>query len=248
MDIDGDGGWDAGLCDLFEVPMGLLPEIGGCTATVGTTDPALFGGAIPIRGMAGDQQAATIGQACLAPGQTKATFGTGAFILSASGTTRPTSDNRLLATVLVQEDAVRSYALEGSVFVAGSLIQWLRDGLGLLSSAGESEGLARSVADKGGVYLVPALSGLGAPHWRPDALAALSGLSFASTKAHVARAALEAQAYQAHDLKSAFAADGIDWADLRIDGGKAANDWMAQGLAELQDGRAAWRGEGCKYG
>jgi len=235
MAIDGGGGWDAGLCDLFGVPMALLPEIVGCTASVGTTDPALFGGAVPICGMAGDQQAATIGQACLSPGQTKATFGTGAFILSASGTRRPHSANRLLSTVLVQEGDVRSYALEGSVFVAGSLIQWLRDGLGLLASAGESEGLARSLGDNGGVYLVPALSGLGAPHWQPGALAALSGLSFSSSKAHVARAALEAQAYQAHDLKSAFAADGVDWADLRIDGGMAANNWMAQDLADMLD-------------
>jgi len=235
MAIDGGGGWDAGLCDLFGVPMALLPEIVGCTASVGTTDPALFGGAVPICGMAGDQQAATIGQACLSPGQTKATFGTGAFILSASGTHRPHSANRLLSTVLVQEGDVRSYALEGSVFVAGSLIQWLRDGLGLLASAGESEGLARSLGDNGGVYLVPALSGLGAPHWQPGALAALSGLSFSSSKAHVARAALEAQAYQAHDLKSAFAADGVDWADLRIDGGMAANNWMAQDLADMLD-------------
>ncbi|OWQ95291.1 glycerol kinase [Sphingopyxis witflariensis] len=233
MDINGAGGWDAELCELLGVPIALLPEIVGCTEPVGTTDPALFGGAIPICGMAGDQQAATIGQACLSPGQTKATFGTGAFILSASGTTRPHSANRLLATILVQEGDTRSYALEGSVFVAGSLIKWLRDGFGLLANAGESEGLARSVADNGGVYLVPALTGLGAPHWRPDALAAISGLSFASGKAHVARAALEAQAYQAHDLKSAFAADGVDWADLRIDGGMAANDWMAQDLADI---------------
>ncbi|MDX2211580.1 MAG: glycerol kinase [Sphingopyxis sp.] len=233
MDINGQGGWDDGLCDLLGVPRAILPEIVGCTTEVGRTDAALLGGAIPITGMAGDQQAATIGQACLTPGQTKATFGTGAFILTASGTVRPTSTNRLLATVLVQDGDTRHYALEGSVFVAGSLIKWLRDGLGLLASAAESEGLARSVADNGGVYLVPALAGLGAPHWRPDALAALSGLSFASTKAHVARAALEAQAYQAHDLKSAFAADGVDWAELRIDGGMAANDWMAQDLADM---------------
>ncbi len=233
MDINGAGGWDAGLCDLLGVPGAILPEITGCTTEVGRTDAALLGAAIPITGMAGDQQAATIGQACLTPGQTKATFGTGAFILTGSGTTRPHSANRLLATVLVQDGDTRHYALEGSVFVAGSLIKWLRDGLGLLASAAESEGLARSVADNGGVYLVPALSGLGAPHWRPDALAALSGLSFASGKAHVARAALEAQAYQAHDLKSAFAADGVDWAELRIDGGMAANDWMAQDLADM---------------
>jgi glycerol kinase len=233
MDIDDAGGWDAELCDLLGVPMGLLPEIAGCTSEVGRTDPGLLGGAIPICGMAGDQQAATIGQACLAPGQTKATFGTGAFILSASGERRPHSANRLLATILAQEGDRRTYALEGSVFVAGSLIKWLRDGLGLLANAAESEALARAVPDNGGVYLVPALSGLGAPHWRPEALAALSGLSFASGKAHVARAALEAQAYQAHDLKSAFAADGVDWADLRIDGGMAANDWMAQDLADM---------------
>lgn len=235
MDINGTSGWDSELCDLLGVPVALLPEITGCTTTVGVTAPALFGSPIAISGMAGDQQAATIGQACLSPGQTKATFGTGAFILSASGTTRPHSENRLLATVLVQEGDMRSYALEGSVFVAGSLIKWLRDGLGLLASASESEGLARSVADNGGVYLVPALTGLGAPHWRPDALAALSGLSFATGKAHVARAALEAQAYQAHDLKSAFAADGVDWAEVRIDGGMAANDWMAQDLADILD-------------
>jgi glycerol kinase len=233
MDIAPDGGWDDGLCDLLGVPRAILPEITGCTTEVGRTDPALFGAAIPITGMAGDQQAATIGQGCLAPGQTKATFGTGAFILTASGTTRPTSANRLLSTILCDDTSGRHYALEGSVFVAGSLIKWLRDGLGLLASAAESEGLARSVQDNGGVYLVPALAGLGAPHWRPDALASLSGLSFASTKAHVARAALEAQAYQAHDLKRAFAADGVDWAELRIDGGMAANDWMAQDLADM---------------
>jgi glycerol kinase len=233
MDINAGGGWDDGLCDLLGVPHAILPEITGCTSDVGRTDAALLGGTIPITGMAGDQQAATIGQACLSPGQTKATFGTGAFILTASGTTRPYSANRLLATILVQDGDSRHYALEGSVFVAGSLIKWLRDGLGLLASAAESEGLARAVADNGGVYLVPALAGLGAPHWRPDTLASLSGLSFASTKAHVARAALEAQAYQAHDLKSAFAADGVDWAELRIDGGMAANDWMAQDLADM---------------
>ncbi|WP_033075375.1 glycerol kinase [Sphingopyxis sp. MWB1] len=235
MDIDGKGGWDPALCELLGVPQSLLPEIVACTAQVGKTDPALFGRAIPICGMAGDQQAATIGQGCLTPGDTKATFGTGAFILTASGTKRPRSTNRLLATVLVQEEQERSYALEGSIFVAGSLIKWLRDGLGLLSSAGESEALARSLNDNGGVYLVPALTGLGAPHWRPDALASITGLSFASNKAHVARAALEAQSYQVHDLMTAFAADGVKWGGVRIDGGMAANDWMAQDLADMLD-------------
>ncbi len=233
MDINGTGGWDAGMADLLGVPLGIMPEITGCTTVVGHSDPALFGRAIPIAGMAGDQQAATIGQACLTPGQTKATFGTGAFILTNSGADRPHTQNQLLATILVQDGDVRHYALEGSVFVAGSLIKWLRDGLGLLANAAESEALARSLPGNGGVYLVPALAGLGAPHWRPDALASISGLSLGTGKAHVARAALEAQAYQAHDLMAAFAADGVDWAELRIDGGMASNDWMAQDLADI---------------
>ncbi|MEY4269741.1 MAG: hypothetical protein RLZZ58_957, partial [Pseudomonadota bacterium] len=233
MTIDGKGGWDDDLCALFGVPRSILPEIIGCTDVIGTTAPDLLGGAIPLCGMAGDQQAATIGQACLSPGQTKATFGTGAFILTCSGTVRPHSDNRLLATILAQVGDTRLYALEGSVFVAGSLIKWLRDAVGLIASAAESEGLARSVPDNGGVYLVPALSGLGAPHWNPHARAAISGLSFTSGKAHIARAALEAQAFQANDLKSAFAKDGVDWAALCIDGGMAANDWMAQDLADM---------------
>lgn len=239
MAIGGDGstppGWDAELCALFGVPQAILPTIVGCTDTVGQTTPDLFGAPIRITGMAGDQQAATIGQGCLTPGATKATFGTGAFVLTSSGARRPVSSNRLLGTVLVQERGAWTYALEGSVFVAGSLIQWLRDGLGLLASAAESEGLARSVPDTGGVVLVPALSGLGAPHWNSEARAALTGLSFSTTKAHVARAALEAQSYQVSDLRAAFAADGVDWSDLRIDGGMAANDWLAQDLADMLD-------------
>jgi glycerol kinase len=183
--------------------------------------------------MAGDQQAATIGQGCLVPGQTKASFGTGAFVLTQTGRVLPQSRNRLLATICWQINGERHYALEGSVFVAGSLIQWLRDDLGLIENADETEAMARSVPDTAGVYLVPALAGLGAPHWQPNARAAISGLSFAAKKAHVARAALEAMAYQTHDLKAAFAADGADWAELRIDGGMVANDWMAQDLADI---------------
>jgi glycerol kinase len=233
MAIDGKGGWDDELCDLFGVPKSILPEITGCTQNIGSTKEDLFGAAIPICGMAGDQQAATIGQGCLQSGQTKATFGTGAFILTAAGEKRPKSKHRLLSTILVQEGDQRLYAMEGSVFAAGSLIKWLRDGLGLLSNAAESEGLARSIPDNGGVYLVPALSGLGAPHWQPNAQGAISGLSFATGKAHIARAALESMAYQVNDLKDAFSADGIDWEELRIDGGMAANDWMAQDLADI---------------
>jgi glycerol kinase len=229
----GSSGWDDGLTDLFGVPRDILPEIVDCAGPIGSTLPDLFGGPIPICGMAGDQQAATIGQGCFTIGQTKATFGTGAFVLTQTGRTLRQSKNRLLSTVLYQLGGERNYALEGSVFVAGSLIQWLRDDLGLITHAADTEPLARSVPDNGGVYLVPALSGLGAPHWQPNARGAISGLSFSATKAHVARAALEAMAHQTHDLKTAFAADGADWAELRIDGGMVANDWMAQDLADM---------------
>ncbi len=229
----GSAGWDDGLCDLFGVPRRMLPEVVDCAGPLGTTLPDLFGGAVPICGMAGDQQAALIGQACLTPGQTKATFGTGAFVLTQTGRTLPQSRHRLLSTIAWQLDGERHYALEGSVFVAGSLVQWLRDNLGLIAHAADTEPLARSVPDNGGVYLVPALSGLGAPHWVPQARAAITGLSFAATKAHIARAALEAMAHQTNDLKNAFAADGADWATLRVDGGMVANDWMAQDLADM---------------
>jgi glycerol kinase len=200
---------------------------------LGRTDPRLFGGPIPITGCAGDQQAATIGQACLAPGQTKATFGTGAFILTNQGSEVPRSAHRLLSTVLTQIEGARTYAIEGSVFVAGSLVQWLRDSLGIVEVAEETEALARSIADSGGVTIVPALAGLGAPHWRAEARGVIAGLSFASGKAELARAALEAMSHQTWDLAQAFAADGTPWAGLRIDGGMAANDWMAQDLADM---------------
>ncbi len=229
----GSGGWDDGLIELFGIPRDILPEITDCAGDLGTTLPEIFGGAIRISGMAGDQQAATIGQGCFDIGQTKATFGTGAFVLTQTGTNLRQSKNRLLSTVLYQLNGERHYALEGSVFVAGSLIQWLRDDLGLIQHAADTEPLARSVPDNGGVYLVPALSGLGAPHWQPNARGSISGLSFSAKKAHVARAALEAMAHQTHDLKTAFAADGADWAELRIDGGMVANDWMAQDLADI---------------
>ncbi|HYI49304.1 MAG TPA: glycerol kinase [Allosphingosinicella sp.] len=230
MDIH-KGGWDAELAALFDAPLDALPEIVDCAGALGET--RLFGGAIRICGMAGDQQAAAIGQACLSPGETKATYGTGAFVLTHTGEAAPVSRNRLLTTVAWQYDGARAYALEGSVFAAGSLIQWLRDALGLLATAGESEELARSVADTGGAYLVPALAGLGAPHWAPDARAAISGLSFATGRAHIVRAALEAQAHQTHDLMAAFAADGAAWQCLKVDGGMSANDWLAQDLADM---------------
>ncbi|OYX67233.1 MAG: glycerol kinase [Sphingomonadales bacterium 32-64-17] len=232
LPLEGDS-WDEGLCELFGVPLAALAKVVDCAGTIAETAPELFGRAIPICGMAGDQQAATIGQGCLEPGATKATYGTGAFILASTGTQVPHSDNRLLGTVLTQIGGARTYALEGSVFVAGSLIQYLRDTLGLIASAGETEALARSVTDSGGVVVVPALSGLGAPHWRPEARGSITGLSFASSKAHVVRASLEAMAHQTRDLAAAFAADGARWRGIRIDGGMAANDWMAQDIADI---------------
>ncbi|TPG21494.1 glycerol kinase [Sphingomonas koreensis] len=229
----GSGAWDDGLLELFDTPRAALPEIVDCAGRFGET--TLFGEAIAICGIAGDQQAASIGQACLARGETKATFGTGAFVLTHAGATPPSSANRLLSTIAWQLGGERAYALEGSVFVAGSLVQWLRDTLGLIGAAPETEALARSVPDNGGVFLVPALSGLGAPWWEPDARGSITGLSFSTGRAHIVRAALEAMAHQANDLKTAFAADGADWDCLRIDGGMVANDWMAQDMADMLD-------------
>jgi glycerol kinase len=228
-----DAQFDGGLCELLGVPLAALPGVTDMTGPLATTDPALFGRAIPITGLAGDQQAATIGQACLAPGQTKATYGTGAFVLTCQGSRIPRSTHRLLGTVLTQIEGARTYAIEGSVFVAGSLVQWLRDSLGIVNLAGDTEALARSIPDSGGVVIVPALAGLGAPHWRAEARGVIAGLSFASGKAELARAALEAMAHQTHDLATAFAADGAAWQSLRIDGGMSANNWMAQDLADM---------------
>ncbi len=231
----GGADFDTGLCDLFGVPPAALPQVIDNAGEFGMTREEWFGRQIPITGLAGDQQAATIGQACLNPGETKATYGTGAFVLTNKGPSIPSSENRLLGTVLYQLGGERTYALEGSVFVAGSLVQWLRDSLGVVETSAQTEELARSVADSGGVMIVPALSGLGAPHWRAEARGVITGLSFASGKAEIARAALEAMAHQTHDLAEAFAADGAKWERLRIDGGMSANDWMAQDLADVLD-------------
>ena len=227
--------FDSGLCDLLGVPHGALGEVVDNAGDFGATLPELFGAPIPITGLVGDQQSATIGQGCLAPGETKATYGTGAFILANKGQDIPASANRLLGTVLYQQGGTRTYALEGSVFVAGSLVQWLRDSLGLLGTAAETETLARSIPDSGGVVIIPALSGLGAPHWQPEARGVIAGLSFATGRAQIARAALEAMAHQTFDLANAFAADGAPWTSLKIDGGMSANDWMAQDIANLLD-------------
>ena len=229
----GTGYWDDGLLDLWGVPLRALPRIVDCAGEIGETLPEHFGGAIPITGLAGDQQAASIGQACLSAGDTKATYGTGAFILTNTGEHQRASDHRLLSTIAWQLDGVRTHALEGSVFVAGSLIKWLRDDLGLIASSAETEALARSVKGSGGVIIVPGHSGLGSPYWEPSARGSMSGLSFSTGRAHVVRAALEAMAHQTHDLMTAFAADGAQWDVLKIDGGMAANDWLAQDLTDV---------------
>ena len=229
--LDGQG-FDQGLCDLFGVPRAALPEVVDSAGPLATCDPAWFGAPIPVCGLAGDQQAATIGQGCVAPGATKATFGTGAFILTSTGRTVRHSKHRLLATVLGQFGGARLYALEGSVFVAGSMIKWLRDGMGWIGRADETEQIARD-NDNGGVTVVPALAGLGAPHWRPDAKAAIVGMTLGTRHDQIVRAAMESIAHQCSDLQAAFAADGAAWQALRIDGGMAANDWLAQDLADM---------------
>jgi glycerol kinase len=231
--MDLDNGWDDELLDLFRVPRGALPEIVDSAGPLGTTLPDHFGAAIPICGVAGDQQAAAIGQTCFARGDTKATYGTGAFILAHAGETPPRSANRLLATVAWQMAGERRYALEGSLFVAGQMIQWLRDDLGLIATSEESETLAASTDSSGGVTIVPAFAGLGAPHWKPNARGAVLGLSLGTGRAEIVRAALEAVANQTAELQRAFAADGVDWARLRIDGGMAANGLFAQDLADV---------------
>lgn len=225
-------GFDPGLCDLFGIPHSSLPGVVDTAGPIAKCDRVWFGTAIPICGLAGDQQAATIGQGCLAPGATKATFGSGAFILTSTGDVAPRSTHRLLTTVLSQIGGERRFALEGSVFVAGSMIKWLRDGLGWIEHAAETEALARD-NDSGGVTVVPALAGLGAPHWRPEAKAAILGLTLGTRREQIVRAALESIAHQCSDLQGAFAADGATWRSLRIDGGMASNSWLAQDLCDI---------------
>ena len=231
LPLDG-ASFDRGLCDLFGVPHAGLPHVVDMAGRIAACDPQWLGTAIPICGLAGDQQAAAIGQGCREVGATKATFGTGAFILTATGTAPLRSSHRLLTTVLSQVDGHRHYAVEGSVFVAGSMIKWLRDGLGWIDHARDTEALARE-NDNGGVTVVPALAGLGAPYWRPDATGAIFGLTLGTQRAQIVRAALESISHQCHDLQRAFAADGAPWRSLRIDGGMSPNNWLAQDLADI---------------
>ena len=230
------GAWDDDLLALFDVPRAVLPEVRDCAAEFGTTDPAVFGAAVPVRGIAGDQQAAMVGQACFAPGMVKSTYGTGCFALLNTGATPVASNNRLLTTIAYQIDGRRTYALEGSIFVAGAAVQWLRDGLKIIAHARDCDPLA-SAADAGqDVILVPAFVGLGAPYWRPDVRGALFGLTRATGPAELARAALESVCFQTCDLIDAMRADwpGDDNDTvLRVDGGMVASDFTMQRLADL---------------
>ncbi len=226
--------WDADLCDLLRVPMAILPVVHDNAHLFGTTDTALFGAPIPIAGMAGDQQAALFGQACFDPGMAKSTYGTGCFLLLNTGTEAITSRHRLLTTPAYRLDGRTTYALEGSIFVAGAAVKWLRDGLGVITHASQTDDLATQVPDSHGVYMVPAFVGLGAPYWEPDARGAIFGLTLGATGAHLARAALESVAYQTMDLVEAMSADGGGRpAILRVDGGMAANDWLCAFLANM---------------
>jgi len=229
-----EGGWSPAMCELFGVPPELLPAVVDNSGEIGATDPELFGAAIPICGMAGDQQAALFGQACFAPGTLKSTYGTGCFMVMNTGEAPLRSNNRLLSSVGYRLGGRTTYVLEGSIFVAGAAVQWLRDRLGLFRHAGETQALAEQLEDNGGVYLVPAFTGLGAPHWDSEARGALHGLTLASGPEHIARAALEAVAYQTMDLVAAMVADGARLPPaLRVDGGMAANDWFCTFLAGM---------------
>ena len=228
--------WDDALLDALRVPRSLLPEVRDSAGEFGTTRSELLGAALPVTGVAGDQQAAGIGQACFASGMVKCTYGTGCFALLHTGGSVVPSRHGLLGTVAYRLGGEVAYALEGSIFVAGAAMQWLRDALCVIKHAPESEGLAKSLPDNQGVYLVPAFAGLGAPHWKPEARGALFGLTRDSGVAHFARAALESVAYQTRDLMAAMAADaGEAPATLRVDGGMCANDWLMQFLADVLD-------------
>ena len=235
-----EGHWDAAICALLNIPESLLPEVRDCAADYGTTDPALLGGAIPIMGVAGDQQAATFGQACFQPGMMKSTYGTGCFALLNTGDTLVRSANRMLGTIAYQIDGKTTYALEGSIFIAGAVVQWLRDGLKIIDSAPQTQALAEAADPGQQLYLVPAFTGLGAPYWDPECRGAIFGLARNSGPAEFARAALESVGYQTRDLWEAMAADWraetgkeLGAATLRVDGGMSASDWTMQFLADI---------------
>ena len=227
------GCWDKALCDLFNVPMAILPEVKDCASHFGDTDPDLLGVSLPILGVAGDQQAATIGQACFTAGDIKSTYGTGCFMLANTGTTRLYSQHNLLSTIAYQIGGETTFGLEGSIFISGAIIQWLRDGLQSLPDAGSSEEMAKSLSSNEGVYMVPALTGLGAPHWAPHARGAIYGITRDTGPSHFARAALESVAYQTYDLIKAIEGDGMRCASIKVDGGMVANNWLMQFMADI---------------
>lgn len=225
--------WDKELLELFAIPASLLPEVKDSSADFGCTDPALLGGEIQVAGIAGDQQAALFGQACFTPGMAKSTYGTGCFLILNTGEQALSSQNRLLTTVGYRLNGKVSYALEGSIFVAGAAVQWLRDGLRLIAQAGETEALAAKTRLDHGVYLVPAFTGLGAPYWDPEARGALLGLTRDTGIAEVVTAGLQSVCFQTQDLLQAMAKDGVDIRTLRVDGGMVANNWLLQHLADI---------------
>jgi len=228
------GRWDRELLDLLGVPDPILPQVRPSSGVVAETAAGLFAVRIPIAGIAGDQQAALFGQRCVTPGTVKNTYGTGCFMLMHTGQRPVPSRNKLLTTTACPSGSAPEYALEGSVFIAGAVVQWLRDGLGIIKSSADIEHLAASVADNGGVYLVPAFAGTGSPHWDPYARGAILGLTRGSAAAHIARAALESIAYQTADVLHAMEADsGIRLAEMRVDGGAARNDMLMQFQADL---------------
>jgi glycerol kinase len=228
--------WDQELLELFNIPKSMLPKVLESADKFGTSNADTIGVALPIAGIAGDQQAALIGQACFKPGMIKSTYGTGCFALLNTGSKAVKSNNRLLTTIGYKIKGDLAYAIEGSIFVAGAAVQWLRDGLKLIQQAGETEGMARSIAGTNGVYLVPAFTGLGAPYWDPSARGALIGLTRDTGIAEIVRSALEAVCYQTRDLMSAMAGDaGTAPSMLRVDGGMVRNDWVMQFLADILD-------------
>jgi glycerol kinase len=230
------GEWDDELLALLNVPRAMLPSIVPSSSVIGHTDAAIFGAEVPIAGIAGDQQAALAGQACFAKGLSKNTYGTGCFALLHAGGTEPISENRLLATRAASTTAEAQFAVEGSIFIAGAAVQWLRDKLGIIDSAPETEAIASSVAGTGGVYVVPAFVGLGAPHWNAEARAEITGLTLGSGRAEIVRATLESMAYQTRELIQAMEGDsGTRLAELRVDGGAAANNFLMQFQADILD-------------
>jgi glycerol kinase len=228
------GAWDDELLDIFGVPRSMLPEVQPSTARFGDTEATLFPSPIPIAGVAGDQQAALFGQRCVTPGMVKNTYGTGCFMLMCTGALPIESRNKLITTAVCPLESAPQYALEGSVFVAGAAVQWLRDGLGIIKASADVEALAASVPDNGGVYVVPAFTGLGSPHWDAYARGAFAGLTRGTTAAHIARATLESIAFQTADVLRAMQEDsGITLAELRVDGGATRNDLLMQIQADV---------------